>query len=79
LPGYYALNSVALSRALRLLPLDGRLEKPRSEVAGAFACEIATTEGRSALYVFADMHQCRLEWDDAAARIAFIKRRVIRF
>jgi hypothetical protein len=72
-----ALTSADLSRALRRLPLEGRLAISHIDVADVFACDIATTEGRSALYVFADIHQCRLEWDDAAASIAFIRRRAM--
>jgi hypothetical protein len=73
------MNDVDLSRVLRRLPLDARFQVPRAEVADAFDQELTSNEGRSALYAFADIHQCRVEWVDGLASLAFVKRRNLRF
>ena len=73
------MTHAELSAALRRLPLGGRLDLSRTAVGAALALEISTLEGRSGLYAFADIHRCRLEWDDVAASVAFIKRPEIAF
>lgn len=73
------MTHAELSSALRRLPLGGRLELSRAAVGAALVLEISTIEGRSALYALSDIHRCRLEWDDAVATVAFIKRPEISF
>jgi hypothetical protein len=35
---------------------------------------VRTSEGRAAVYAFANVHGCGIEWDDAAGGLAFVKK-----
>ena len=68
------MTHAELSAALRRMPLGGRLDLPYAALEIALALKRSALEGRSTLYAFADIHKCRLEWNDAADGVAFIKR-----
>jgi len=67
------MTPTELSAILARLPAGQRRMIPYDTFNGLFAPGIRTSEGRSALYAFANVHGCGIQWDDESASVAFVK------
>lgn len=67
------MTPIELSAILARLPVGQRRTMAYETFNGLFAPGIRTSEGRAALYAFANVHGCGIQWDDEAAAVAFVR------